>query len=632
MCRGLEGGMDLLLRRGERCGLAVLVLVAALALAPAAWAHSTLVSTDPARGRIVEHSPERVLLRFDEPVETALGSVAVYDGEGERVDAGKIIRPRPEEVAVAIDRRLERGTYTVAWRVISADSDPINGAWVFHVEAPGPQPSGVAAQVLDDTPFVVSVFYLGGRFLDFALLLFCAGGAAALALAVRDASDRVRRRLLGILAAAAAGLTVIALIGLGLQGAAAGGAGLGEGFRWDSISSVADTRFGHFSLMRAGLAAALCVVALVARARISPPRAPAMAGQASGDSEEEPARLPVGIGKRPGAAGGRGSAVAERTRAAERVHRSGDAPPPSGGAAMDGGSQGGHAISATTVAALLVALALVFTPGLSGHASVSGPVSIIADAAHVQAAAVWTGGLAFVVLALRLTRANRWQLAAKSVPRFSTMAVVSVAVLVVAGAINGYIQVRAWRGLWDTEYGVLLLIKIGLVLPLLAIGAYNNRFAVPRLRAQLASVLERRRFLRLAGAELAIMLAIVGVTAGLVNAPPARTEIEMHEASEIELRMGPFMAHMEVKPARVGPNQIHIEFTKGRPDEVNVSARSKDIGPLRYRARRGMEPGTYVVKRANLSPGGEWELRVDARRGEFDLFSDRVHISIDKEL
>jgi copper transport protein len=208
---------------------------------------------------------------------------------------------------------------------------------------------------------------------------------------------------------------------------------------------------------------------------------------------------------------------------------------------------------------------------------------------------------------------------------------VSVAVLVVAGVVNGYLQVRAWRGLWDTEYGVLLLVKIGLVLPLLALGAYNNRFAVPRLRRQLASLRERRRFVRMAAAELVIMLAIVGVTAGLVNAPPARTEVEMHEASEIELELGPFMAHMEVTPARVGPNEIHLEFTKGRPDEVTVSARSEDIGPLRYRARRGMEPGAYVVRRANLSPGGEWELRVDARRGEFDLFSDRVQISIEEE-
>jgi hypothetical protein len=61
-----------------------------------------------------------------------------------------------------------------------------------------------------------------------------------------------------------------------------------------------------------------------------------------------------------------------------------------------------------------------------------------------------------------------------------------------------------------------------------------------------------------------------------------------------------------------------------------VSARleAKNIGPLRYRARRGMEPGAYVVRRANLAPAGEWEIRIDARRGEFDLYSDTAHVEI----
>jgi copper transport protein len=533
-----------------------------LVFTPAASAHSTLIETEPARDRVVEHSPERVVLHFDEPVETALGSLTVYDGEGERVDTGEILRPAPESVAVRVDGPLERGTYTVAWRVISADSDPINGAWVFHVEAPGAQPSGVAAQVLEDTPFVVSAFYIGGRFLDFTLLLACVGGAAALAIALRSAADSVRRRLLGILAGVAAALTVVACVGLGLQGAAAGGGSLGDGFSWDSVSSVADTRFGHFSLARAGIAAALCAGALTARVK------------------------------------------------------------------------GGRPTTAISVGMVLLAAGLVVTPGLSGHSSVSGAVSMVADAAHVQAAAVWTGGLAFVVLGLILARGNRWRLAATSVPRFSTMAVVSVAILIVAGTVNGYLQVRAWRGLWDTEYGVLLLIKVGLVLPLLAMGAYNNRFAVPRLRSEIASVVERRRFLRLAGAELAIMLVVVGITAGLVNAPPARTEIAMHEASTQELELGPFMAHMEIEPARPGRNEIHIEFTEGRPAEVRLSARlrSKDIGPLRYRARRGMKPGAFVIERANLSPAGDWELTVDARKGRFDLYQDTVEVLIEEEL
>ena len=549
-----------MLRRMAMLGLAPLALVVTLMLAPAAWAHSTLLETEPPRDRVVEHSPKEVVLHFDEPVESALGSIIVYDGEGERVDAGEIMRPAPESVAVGIDGRLERGTYTVAWRVISADSDPINGAWVFHVQAPGAQPAGVAAQVLEDTPFVTSAFYLGGRFLDFTLLLACVGGTAALAFALTSASDSVRRRLLGIVAALAAALAVVSLVELGLQGAAAAGTGLGQGFQWDVISSVTGTRFGNYALIRAGIAAALCVVALVARAQNARPWSPAL------------------------------------------------------------------------VVALLLAAGLVVTPGLSGHASVSGAVSLIADAAHVQAAGVWTGGLAFVVLGLVLTRSNRWELASTSVPRFSTMAVVSVIALLVAGTIQGYLQVRAWRGLWETEYGILLLVKVGLVLPLLALGAYNNRYAVPRLRERIASSVERRRFMRFASAELVVMVVVVGVTAALVNAPPAKTEVQMHEAAEMELELGPLMAHMEVTPGTLGQNEIHLEFTKGRPDEVKVSAhlKEKDIGPLRYRARRGMEPGTFVVKRANLSPAGDWEIRIDARRGDFDLYSDTVHVPIEE--
>jgi copper transport protein len=640
----VEGGI-LLVRLVKGCLTTAAALVLLLTLAPAAVAHSTLVSTEPGRDRVVEHSPKTVLLHFDEPVETALGSLTVYDSEGERVDAGKITRPSRESVEVKIPRRLERGTYTVAWRVISADSDPIKGAWVFHVKQAGAQPAGIAAQVLEDTPFVVSAFYLGGRFLDFALLLACVGGAVALAIALRTAAVPIRRRLLGALATVAGLLMVVALVGLGLQAAAPGGAGLGEGFRWDSIESVTDTRFGRFSLARAGLAAVLCALALIARRSMRADGHAASAdgagGGPNGRIEADRRRSGRGRFERRRAGGEARAGGARHERAEAGAGSTLVKPPPVATEPAGAGAPVGWATPETpgrlpVTAAVMLALAavLVFTPGLSGHASVVGIGSVIADAAHVLAAATWTGGLAFVVAGLVMARAERWPLAAVAVPRFSTTAVVAVAILIVAGAINGYLQVRAWRGLWETEYGVLLLVKIGLVLPLLALGAYNNRFAVLRLRRQIASVAERRRFIRMAGAELVIMLAIVGVTAGLVNAPPARTEISMHEASEMELRLGPLRAEMEVMPGTVGPNEIHLMFTKGRPDEVSVTAelRSKGIGPLRYTARPAMEPGRYVVKRANLSPAGDWELRIEARRGKFDLFTEKIQMPIDKEM
>jgi copper transport protein len=543
----------------------LVALSLSLGLAPNAAAHAVLEETQPTNDAVVEQSPKQVLLRFNEAVESALGSVRVFDGNGKQVDSGKILRPKPSEVAVAIEDKLANGTYTVTWRVISADSDPIRGAFVFHVGAPGPQPSGIAAEVLQGTPTLVSVFYTGGRFFDFALLLLCAGGIAALAVALVSAEAALRRRLYGLLAVLAGTLAIAASLGLVFQGAAAGGFGLAEAFRWDVVSSVLETRFGKASLVRILLA--LCLVG-------------------------------IALGLR---------------RSSDRVERIG------------------------LVGAGLVAVGMLMTPSASGHASVSGPLGFVADVAHITAAAMWTGGLGFVVLALTLAGRDRWPLATRSVPRFSLMAMGSVGVLIVAGVVNGYLQVRTWRALWETTYGLLLLGKVGLLLPLLALGAYNNRYAVPRLKSEIASRGERRRFLQAAGAELAIMVAVVAVTTVLVNAPPAKTEIEMHGASEMALQLGDMPASLSVEPGTTGANVIHLmlhaEHAVEEPlEEVTISATlaSKGIGPLRFSAKPAGEL-EWIVSGAQLIIAGDWQLRIEARRGEFEVLTRTISVPIREE-
>ena len=112
-------------------------------------------------------------------------------------------------------------------------------------------------------------------------------------------------------------------------------------------------------------------------------------------------------------------------------------------------------------------------------------------------------------------------------PRFSTLAVGAVGALLVAGTINGYLQVREWQGLWETTYGLLLLAKIALVLPLLALGAFNNRYASCRGSGRESPPPSSGAgSSRAVSAELALMTVIVGVTAVLVSAPPARGELE----------------------------------------------------------------------------------------------------------
>ena len=300
-------------------------VLAALAAAPGASAHAVLIGTTPGNDSVLERSPELVELRFNEPVETAFGSVRVYDSTARRVDAGDVVRPNDKTVAAPIDERLARGTYTVTWRAISADAHPVSGAFVFHVGAPGTRPEGIASEVLGGgTPRIVTALYTAARFLDFALLLLVAGGTAALVAVLGAAAGDVRLRLFRLIACFAGGLIVVAFAGIVLQGAAAGGFGLRDALRWDVVSAVLDTRFGKVWLAQAAWQRWSSSLALARRRE-----------------------------------------------------------------------------------AFLPAAALVVTPSLAGHASVSGKLAFVADVAHVAAAAAWTGRLAFLVLGLVLARHER---------------------------------------------------------------------------------------------------------------------------------------------------------------------------------------------------------------------------------
>ena len=116
------------------------VLVAALAgvlgvagAGPAA-AHDELVSTDPADGATVAAAPDQVTLTFTDKA-IALGTeVKVTAPDGSVVSTGD---PQlgPTTVAQPLAPARPAGTYTVVWRVTSADGHPVSGAFTFVASA-----------------------------------------------------------------------------------------------------------------------------------------------------------------------------------------------------------------------------------------------------------------------------------------------------------------------------------------------------------------------------------------------------------------------------------------------------------------------------------------------------------------
>jgi copper resistance protein C len=125
-------------RATKRHATLLAVLTAAwllLACAPA-LAHANLVEASPPRGGEVSKSPERVELRFSEPVEAEFDPVVVRAADGARLDAHDArVDPEDARVVLADVERLSKGSYTVKWRVTSIDGHVVEGRYGFAVVA-----------------------------------------------------------------------------------------------------------------------------------------------------------------------------------------------------------------------------------------------------------------------------------------------------------------------------------------------------------------------------------------------------------------------------------------------------------------------------------------------------------------
>ncbi|MET9819523.1 copper resistance protein CopC [Streptomyces sp. NPDC006355] len=111
------------------------VLVLLLGGAAPASAHAALRSTDPDDGSVVQRAPRHVTLTFTESVGLLDDSFRVFGPDQHRVPTGEATHAedRSDTARVALPGKLAQGTYTVAWRVVSADSHPVSGAFSFSV-------------------------------------------------------------------------------------------------------------------------------------------------------------------------------------------------------------------------------------------------------------------------------------------------------------------------------------------------------------------------------------------------------------------------------------------------------------------------------------------------------------------
>lgn len=262
---------------------------------------------------------------------------------------------------------------------------------------------------------------------------------------------------------------------------------------------------------------------------------------------------------------------------------------------------------------LAAAAGLVGLIALIGHAGAApggaGDFRLAADILHLIASATWVGALPALALLLHRMRQedDDWAgaVAAEAVRRFSIAGVVGVATLLATGVVNSWSQLSAVGDLVTTDYGRLLLLKVGLFIAMIGIATVNRFHLAPRL--SLSGILGRLEHNSIAEAVLGICVFLfVGVLGTM--APPVHGH--NHEAAAtipadaafVHIHSSEAMADVTIEPGRAGPARVSIRLL--REDFTPLAVRSVNV-VLTPEAQPGVAP---ITLKAEQRPDGAWQV------------------------
>ena len=546
-----------------------------------AAAHANLASSDPPANSELETAPSCIIIWFTEPIEPALSEIRVLDAAGKQVDEGDSAVDDLNPLAMSVGLSdVPDGTYTVAWKNVSTvDGHRVRGSFVFSVGQPL---SGAPVEQVEQ-PLLQSPVAPVLRWLTLLGALAMAGGLVFELLVTRpvlfslratpammDAGQRLSYRSLGLTWLALAvflGASVGQLLVLTVVTHEVSSWGALPNPLWKTLTA---TGWGETWVWR--MAAALAFGVVLFGLRFFPEPRP------------------------------------ELYRTVVRT------------------------------VALVLGGAVLWTLALTSHGAATIDIramALTADFLHLAASAFWIGALFHFVMGLSallrgLPDDERRECLAEIVPRFSVVASLSVATIIVTGVFSGWAQVTVTDAL-NTPYGITLIAKVALVLPLLFLGALNLLWVRPRLRQEDSSLEWLKRML-IGEAVLAVMiLAAVGMLTALEPARQvaSRELADSRQSISFSDTVSGDTIQLEVSPGRVGSNDVTVTLTDrlGRPivnaDEVLVRLvfLESDLGDDTLTAT-SQGDGRYIREDAQLSIAGVWQAEMVVRRP--DAFDART--------
>jgi copper transport protein len=608
-----------------------LLLLLILALPSGAEGHASFRRSDPAPNAAVRTAPEAVQIWFSEAVARTYTGIEVYDSDGARVDLGDLAFDPADPATIRVSLgELEPGAFTVGWRALSAvDGHVTRGGYAFLYDPTGTVPSGDAGpgafsdQVPPEEVAIRGVALVGqvvaiGAYGFLILVWFPAIAAAGPALG--GAATTIHRGVLRLLllAALVGGLAIPSGVILLLAHITSHTTGLtAEAFG----AFVLGTPFGQLWLLRgvAGLGAGLVGLGLLQR----------LGGAAADLPERRPTAFAQDGGRRAGP-----TWLLRRLMAGLR-------PPPNSGA---------RTLWYAALGAFLLALASAVATSLSSH-SAGVPVfglAVLADFLHLTFSSLWVGGLvllAFIVLA-RLRSAEgsgRAQLASHLVANFSALATVAVVLVLATGVAMMTLHVGSVAGLTATPYGWTLLAKVGMAVPLIALGARNHFVMRPRLeatRGEPSSSDHHQKAFGIAVRAEALLGAAILVAAALLTAltPPASYLLPpTPHALFVSASAGDLRLSLEVSPYPTAPGtrDFNVFVDRATPTaslnitQVNLHFTPEGGGSETILTLESLHPPSHFYGRGpNLISYGTWVIKVEVVRIDANIVAHEFTIPV----
>jgi len=556
--------------------MAVVTVAAAVALPSAAAAHAYLVKTVPAASVVLNSPPANIQLTYDEAVEPRLAIISVTDAQGHQETTGSVHRSssNPDTLVVPLRPGLPEGWYLIFWRAISVDGHPVEGAFTYAVGPnPGPAPQ---FQVPNISATATTPQLLIARWVVFVAMMAAVGLFVLRLFVARPLVRSVPGVSLRALNVAFATSAVVGLIAIPVY--------LDFSTANDSLRSVFDlsalvplyrvTAFGRAVVDWEICFALFCLAGGIAM------------------WVDRPAR--------------------QRRSVAELI---------------------------AVCGALLAAAALLIVPGAAGHAAQTSPrgLTLLFDWLHMASGSVWLGGLVGL-LVLWFTMPARERVAALSacVPRFSNVALGAVIVVGASGVGEAIDHMPAVNALWETGYGVVILVKAGLLGAAMLIASGNLLRSRPALiaarrepeRGEPAARLLRR----LVSGEVAVVLGVVFAAALLSSLAPPPPAFALQNSAIASVGPGRVAATVKhagyvlqvlVSPNKAAaPDSFALRITRnGQPVRgANVTLLFNHLEmqmPTQEYQLTETQPGVYSRAAPALVMVGKWGLtfQVTPRQG-----------------